>query len=443
MSKQFFFNTVFTLFISGYPASVLAQAQSLSPAAQPSQAPTPTAQPSPAVQPDQSTTPTGSSVQPTQGQLPTLSQPSQSVNPSTQPNPAVQPNHGAALLKPPAQQTYPSIQQSPGTAPSTSIQPSQTTTPSAQPTQSATPSGPSVQPTQGQLPTPSQPNQVTTPTAQPSPAAQPTQSATPSSPLIQPTQVQPLVLPAQPIPETIPENPYIQQVRQSAIIPSSSAIAVTFCAGFEVNSKHKSGFPATLFLARPLLDSNGNMIAPVNSLVTAQLKPTGEGVEITAEALVIGGLVVPIKTSTLSIPMISSVRQESNAYYSSGQNNQGLVLGLANGVQRWLGSQGILSDGVSDVLDLGLSVVGGASTGLNNRKPKVTTTMKITEKVLYILTMTSPVAISPVTTQIALAAGGEAAGPVCSESTGGYTSGSSYRPYVPPAPNAPLSNEGF
>lgn len=403
MSKQFFFNTVFTLFISGYPASVLAQAQSLSPAAQPSQAPTPTAQPSPAVQPDQSTTPTGSSVQPTQGQLPTLSQPSQSVNPSTQPNPAVQPNHGAALLKPPAQQTYPSIQQSPGTAPSTSIQPSQTTTPSAQPTQ----------------------------------------SATPSSPLIQPTQVQPLILPAQPIPETIPENPYIQQVRQSAIIPASSAIAVTFCAGFEVNSKHKSGFPATLFLARPLLDSNGNMIAPVNSLVTAQLKPTGEGVEITAEALVIGGLVVPIKTSTLSIPMISSVRQESNAYYSSGQNNQGLVLGLANGVQRWLGSQGILSDGVSDVLDLGLSVVGGASTGLNNRKPKVTTTMKITEKVLYILTMTSPVAISPVTTQIAQAAGGEAAGPVCSESTGGYTSGSSYRPYVPPAPNAPLSNEGW
>lgn len=361
MSKQFFFNTVFTLFISGYPASVLAQAQSLSPAAQPSQAPTPTAQPSPTVQPTQSTTPTGSSVQPTQGQLPTLSQPSQSVNPSTQPNPAVQP----------------------------------------------------------------------------------TQSATPSSPLIQPTQVQPLILPAQPIPETIPENPYIQQVRQSAIIPSSSAIAVTFCAGFEVNSKHKSGFPATLFLARPLIDSNGNMIAPVNSLVTAQLKPTGEGVEITAEALVIGGLVVPIKTSTLSIPMISSVRQESNAYYSSGQNNQGLVLGLANGVQRWLGSQGILPDGVSDVLDLGLSVVGGAGTGLNNRKPKVTTTMKITEKVLYILTMTSPVAISPVTTQIALAAGGEAAGPVCSESTGGYTSGSSYRPYVPPAPNAPLSNEGW
>lgn len=403
MNKQFFFNTVFTLFISGYPASVLAQAQSLSPAAQPSQAPTPTAQPSPAVQPTQSTTPTGSLVQPTQGQLPTLSQPSQSVNPLTQLNPAVQPNQGAALLKPPAQQTYPSIQQSPGTAPSNSIQPSQTTTPSAQPTQ----------------------------------------SATPSSPLIQPTQVQPLILPAQPIPETIPENPYIQQVRQSAIIPASSAIAVTFCAGFEVNSKHKSGFPATLFLARPLLDSNGNMIAPVNSLVTAQLKPTGEGVEITAEALVIGGLVVPIKTSTLSIPMISSVRQESNAYYSSGQNNQGLVLGLANGVQRWLGSQGILSDGVSDVLDLGLSVVGGAGTGLNNRKPKVTTTMKITEKVLYILTMTSPVAISPVTTQIAQAAGGEAAGPVCSESTGGYTSGSSYRPYVPPAPNAPLSNEGW
>jgi len=400
MSKQILLTTVLTLSIAGYSAiPTLAQVQQSTPSAQPSRDASLLklpAQPSQAIAQSAQSTP---STQPSQLQPSNPSaQQSQSV-PATPSSPSVQP-------------TQPSIQPSPGTTPSTSFQPSQTVTPLTQLSPTAQPKG----------------------TTLLNPAQQ-TQSLPPTNPSAQATPAQPLGLPAQPIPETLPATPSIP-VRRSAIIPPSSAITVTFCTPFEFDTRQKSGFPATVFLARPLLDNEGNIIAPVNSLVSAQLKPTGEGIEVKAEALVVGGRVIPIKTTTLSVPMLSSVRQESTSYYSYGQSNQGLVLGLANGLQNWLGSQGILPDGVSDVLDFGLSVASGVSTGLNNRRPKVTKTMKVPEKILFILTLSSPIALPPMTTQIALAAGGDESGPVCSEGTGGFSSGSYYRPPVPPAPNS-------
>ncbi len=312
-----------------------------------------------------------------------------------------QPDQTAAPLKRPAQQIDFSVSESLGTVLAISVHPSQFPRPL-------------VQSTQGQLLSPSHRSQAT---ENPSLSSQP----------VQLTQVQPLGLPAQLVPENIPATPYIRQTRQSAIIPPSSAIAVTFCSDFEFNSKHESGFPITLFLARPILDSNGNTIAPVNSLVSAKLQPTDEGAEMKAESLVVGGRVIPIKTSTIPIPMLTRVRRE-NFSYSYGQNNQGLALGLANGLQKWLGNQGVLSEGVSDVLNFGLSVAEGVSTGLNNRKSKATTTRKFPERILYVLTLTSTIALPPATTQIALAAGGETAGPVCSESADEFMSDESDTP---------------
>jgi hypothetical protein len=173
-------------------------------------------------------------------------------------------------------------------------------------------------------------------------------------------------------------------------IPATSAVSVTFCSTVKFNVKQKSGFPVTVYLTRPIMDSNGNQLVPVNSLVSAQLKPTREGVQIKAENLVVSGRVVPIQTSVLLVPMLSNVSQED--YYAQEQN-PGLPFQVANNLQDWLGDQGILSGGTSDLLGFGLAVASGVSTGLN--KPKRTETMEVPQGSTFVLQLLSPVDVPP------------------------------------------------
>lgn len=208
-----------------------------------------------------------------------------------------------------------------------------------------------------------------------------------------PIQLNPEVTaPGSSAPQSTPgiATPEPLQPGQRVTIPAASAVSVTFCSTIKFNVKQKSGFPVTVYLARPIMDSNGNQLIPVNSLVSAQLKPTGEGVQIKAENLVISGRVVPIQTSVLLVPVLSNVRQED--YYAQEQN-PGLPFQVANSLQGWLGDQGILSDGTSDLLGFGLAVVSGVSTGLN--KPKKTETMEVPEGTTFVLQLLSPVEIPP------------------------------------------------
>jgi hypothetical protein len=306
-----------------------------------------------------------------------------------------------------------SISSYPATSTFSQVQPSNP--PAQQPTQVTTPSNLSIQVNPG-----------TTPSVQPHPPAQ----VQLSNPPIQQNQGTTLSPPPPPAiqlnPGTTPVNPTVQQ-RGKVTIPASAAIVVTFCSGFEFDTKQEASFPATVFLARPIIDSDGNIAAPVNSLVRAQLKPVDEGAEIKAEALVVGGRVVPIETTALSVPLVAKVRQESTSYYGYGQNNQGIVLGLANSLQKWLGNQGLFDQDTNNILDFGLSIASGISTGINNRKPKVTKTMEFPGKFLFILTLSSPIVLPPMPIQITPSAGGQVAGSVCSENTG-FTPGSSYSP---------------
>lgn len=287
------------------------------------------------------------------------------------------------------------VQKGPATVPGTP----------AQPTQGATPPVPSSQP--GTLPTPQSPD--------------PASTVAPSIVPGQPMRASPSVTPSTQKSPSSPRTRSTGMRRTRGItIPEASAITVTFCSTVRFDSKQKSGFPAVVYLARPIMDSNGNVLAPVNSMVNVQLKPKGKEIKITADALVVGGRFIPIKSSQLSVPILSKTDQQTN-YYSYGQDNQGVIYNVANGLQDWLNDQGVLSDGFSDVLGVGLTIASGFSRGRN--RPKITEVMEVSEGSTLIFPLLATVALPSLPVQ-ALSRPTSQAPAVCSGSGAGYRNSS-------------------
>lgn len=140
------------------------------------------------------------------------------------------------------------------------------------------------------------------------------------------------------------------------------------------------------------MDSNGNLLAPMNSLVNAQLKPTGEGIQITLDALIVGGRFVPIQTAKLSVPMLTKTDQQNNYYsYSYNDSNLGIAFNVANGLQEWLNGQDLLSDSFSDVLGAGLTVAAGVSRGRN--RPQTSEIMEVPQGSTLVFPLLASVAL--------------------------------------------------
>ncbi len=99
---------------------------------------------------------------------------------------------------------------------------------------------------------------------------------------------------------------------RAATIPESSAVAVEFPASVTLDLSQGAAQPMTLFLSQPLLDSNGNVVAPENTPVSVQIKPVPGGAQIVAESVVIRGRVVPIQASSPVIPANVTGRRAAN-----------------------------------------------------------------------------------------------------------------------------------
>lgn len=156
-------------------------------------------------------------------------------------------------------------------------------------------------------------------------------------------------------PDITPDRPRSQRPKKITI-PASAAVVVTFCSEFEFDEKQESSFPTTTFLARPIIDSEGNIAVPVNAPVNTQVKRDKKLVKLEADAIVVGGRVIPIQTTALSVPMLPNVRQENLRNLRVSRVNQGFILGLADSIQDWLGNQDVfLTDGTSDLLGLGMA----------------------------------------------------------------------------------------
>lgn len=96
---------------------------------------------------------------------------------------------------------------------------------------------------------------------------------------------------------------YSQGTQQTTTIPQSAAIVVTFPDGMHFKGRKHDKQPVTLLLMQPVLDGSGNVVAPANSLVQAQLEPVGKhGVQIRAESIIAGGQVISIQAVSSTIP---------------------------------------------------------------------------------------------------------------------------------------------
>ena len=170
---------------------------------------------------------------------------------------------------------------------------------------------------------------------------------------------------------------------QSTIIPQASAIIVTFPIAVTLNNEQKSRSPTSALLAQPLLDSSSNIIATVNSPVSIQLQPTKKGVQIQAEALVIGGRVIPIFASGPLIPYHTVTKVSGTQQPQAHQEFfNGLVGSMVGGL-------------VGNTLSAGLSMISSLS-------PKTTRQADIPQGSVYILTLQTPLSLSPKVTQTSL-----------------------------------------
>jgi hypothetical protein len=80
------------------------------------------------------------------------------------------------------------------------------------------------------------------------------------------------------------------------MIPAASAIVVAVPNDLQLDAGGATSI--TLVLARAIFDDNGEEIAPVNSLVSAQLQPDQGGVKIVADSLILRGKHIRIRASS-------------------------------------------------------------------------------------------------------------------------------------------------
>ena len=82
----------------------------------------------------------------------------------------------------------------------------------------------------------------------------------------------------------------------------SMAIIVAFPSQVDFNITKQQQQPATLLLAQPVVNSAGEVIAPVNSPVKATLVATEEGATIQVEAIIVSGQVLPVLAISSELP---------------------------------------------------------------------------------------------------------------------------------------------
>ncbi len=136
-----------------------------------------------------------------------------------------------------------------------------------------------------------------------------------------------------------PPAPSVQN--QVAIVPQSSAITITFPTALTVNASQRRNLTTAVFLAKPLLDGNGNVVVDANSPVNVEIQPTKGGALIKAVALVDNGRIIPIQATGPLIPdhqVISTGNSQNQGLYNSLAGSAFNVLLSASGMANRFGS---------------------------------------------------------------------------------------------------------
>lgn len=177
---------------------------------------------------------------------------------------------------------------------------------------------------------------------------------------------------------------------QVAIVPQSSAITITFPISLTVNASQKRSLTTAAFLARPLLDSNGNVVADTNSPINVEIQPTKGGAQIKAVALVVNGRIIPIQAIGPLIPdrpVTTTGNSQKQGFYNSLAGSVFNVLLSTSGVANKLGTD--TSNSIGNSLGTGLVTISGMNSS------KTTHQVEIPQGAVYILTLDTSITIPP------------------------------------------------
>ena len=159
-------------------------------------------------------------------------------------------------------------------------------------------------------------------------------------------------------------------------IPQGAAITVQFCSNVKFNYEQGSSFPITLALARPITDRQGNVVAPVNSLVRARVEPKEDETQLKPKALVVGGRYIPVETEAVSVPALTDDRASFRTRtFRTGRGQHGVGFRVADSIDNWLLNRAGPSvfpgeaNNTDDFLGLGLAIATGVFQGLNEPDP--------------------------------------------------------------------------
>lgn len=121
------------------------------------------------------------------------------------------------------------------------------------------------------------------------------------------------------------------------------------------------------------MDINGNVIVPVNSLVSPNIDANGNEIKIKPSALVIGGRYIPIETNQVAVPALIDTRRITTTFSRSFDRGQrGVAFRVSDNLIDWLAlrrTTTVLEDNTSTLLGFGLSVATGIAQGLNEPDP--------------------------------------------------------------------------
>ena len=185
-----------------------------------------------------------------------------------------------------------------------------------------------------------------------------------------------------------PPAPSVQN--QVAIVPQSSAITITFPTALTVNASQRRNLTTAVFLAKPLLDGNGNVVVDANSPVNVEIQPTKGGALIKAVALVDNGRIIPIQATGPLIPdhqVISTGNSQNQGLYNSLAGSAFNVLLSASGMANRFGSD--TANSIGNSLGSGLVTISGISS------TKKIHQVDIPQGGVFILTLEAPVMIPP------------------------------------------------
>lgn len=172
--------------------------------------------------------------------------------------------------------------------------------------------------------------------------------------------------------------------KSTVMIPQAAAIVIVFPSDVIIEDVGKmQEHPITLLLAQPLLDSQGNVVAPANSPVSSYLKPSNGGVQIVVESIVVGGRVIAVQTNSLTIPVKEVTIKQG---IDRAQQHGVVASSLAGGVGEAFSN----NPEVADKIEAAAGVV-GALIGLTS--PKKMQAAVVPQGSSYVLKLQAPVIV--------------------------------------------------